>query len=158
MSSQEPFCPDCRRWLIPTTPWRLVGGHALDLEAVLSPTKGELVSTKHQTGRLPMHPVTRSLVRAIQENVWPGTAATEAFGLKTVAHAEALYAVVLSGKVTTEELDEALGDGPAITRLVSRAAGSSHPPIEYATGWEVAATELKQRKATKKDRRPGYES
>lgn len=109
--------------------------------------------------RLPLHPVTRSLVRAVRENVWPGPAVAEAFGLKTVEHAEALYAAVLSGAVTAEELDDALGDGPAITRLVAKATANPNPAIAFVTGWEAAATELAHRKARKKGRRrPGYES
>lgn len=108
--------------------------------------------------RLPPHPVTRSLTRAIRENVWPGPAAAEAFGLKTIKHAEALYAAVRSGEVTEDELDAALGDGPAITRLVTRSAANPHKAIEFVTGWEADAAKLMRRKAKKKGRRPEFES
>lgn len=108
--------------------------------------------------RLPHHPETRSLARAIRENVWPGPAAAEAFGLKTIEHAEALYAAVRSGEVTADELNAAFGDGPAITRLVARSAANPHKAIEFVTGWEGVAVESMRRKAKKKGRRPGFES
>lgn len=119
------------------------------------------MSTDHKPARnrrLPPHPVTRSLARAIQDNVWPGPAAAEAFGLKTIEHAEALYAAVRSGEVTADELDAALGDGPAITRLVARSAANPHKAIEFETEWEGAAAELMRQEVRKKGRRSGDEN
>lgn len=118
------------------------------------------MSTDNQPGLknwLPLHPVTEALLRAIRENVWPGPAAAEVFGLTTAEHAEALYAAVRSGEVTPEALDDALGDGPAITRLVANASANPNRSIAFKTGLEEEVAELKNRKSRRKGggREPG---
>lgn len=73
-----------------------------------------------------MKPVTEDFVHALALDIMPGHAANCDFGVNSTAILGAYQHVFRTGLVTPEELDQALGDGPALTELVRRGANSSN--------------------------------
>src|SRR5262249_35072172 len=65
-----------------------------------------------------VRPLPEHLIEALVLDVWPSHAACVDFGIKTTAHLGALQYAVRSDGVTAEELDEALGYGEKLQRLV----------------------------------------
>lgn len=83
----------------------------------------------------------------------------EAFGIKTVEHGEALFHALRSGEVELTELDQAILNGPAITKLVGGATSNPHKDLTYVTGWENRADDFQDqrtRRRKKTRRRPGF--
>ena len=67
-------------------------------------------------------------------DVWPSPAQVIDFGIASEAHYAALqYAV--GGDVTPEQLDEALGKGPALTALI-RPGNPYYGRVEFKTDWD----------------------
>ena len=65
-----------------------------------------------------IRPLTRALYEALKWDVWPSHAVCVDFGITSPAHLGALqYAVNYDG-VTLEQLDSALGNGPALQALI----------------------------------------
>lgn len=79
---------------------------------------------------------TRSLVEAIEMDVYPTAAAVVDFGVTDQAHYEALYYPVRAGEITAEQLDAALGNGPALTALARGARSNPHKEITFVTAWD----------------------
>lgn len=83
-----------------------------------------------------IHDTTRSLLEAIALDTWPTVAAQVDFGFTPQRHYEALYYPVRAGEISTEALDRALGDGPALTVLVAGARSNPHNDLRFATAWD----------------------
>ena len=49
---------------------------------------------------------------------------------------EALYYPVRAGEITLEQLDAALGDGPALTALVAGTVRNPHPGVVFRTAYD----------------------
>jgi hypothetical protein len=68
------------------------------------------------------------------DDVWPTAAAIQDFGLKSAEHYGALqYAVRYKG-VSVQDLDDALGCGPALTELITR--GNPYHGVKFETPWD----------------------
>lgn len=72
------------------------------------------------------------LVDCLVMDEWPSTATCTDFGIASPRHFAALRHAVGSG-VSPYQLDRVLGDGPAITRLVSATAGAYGVGVEFRT-------------------------
>jgi hypothetical protein len=79
---------------------------------------------------------TRNLVEAIWADEWPRNRAIVDFGIKSQAHYEALYFGLRDGRITPEQLDEALGKGEALTALARSARSNPHRGIVFRTDWD----------------------
>lgn len=88
-------------------------------------------------GAVKLRPLTTQPVESILLDAWPGHAAVVDFGLDSQQHYEALYYPVRSGEITPEQLEKALGDGPALTRLANDAPSNPHRGIVFRTSWDV---------------------
>lgn len=89
-----------------------------------------------------MKPVTENLIEAIMLDMMPRQAAMCDFGITSQEHYAALHFCVRQGHVTPEALDAALGDGPALTRLIT-ATTDQLPPndmipkgLVFVTPWD----------------------
>jgi hypothetical protein len=78
--------------------------------------------------------VTRGLIKALKRDEWPSNAACVDFGIKTSAHLGALQYAVISDGVTAVQLDEALGKGAEIQKLVSPQNPYRH--VTFQTDWD----------------------
>lgn len=65
---------------------------------------------------------------------------TENFGIRTVRHGAALIYAVHCG-VTAYDLDRVMGDGPAMTRLVSRLPNQPFPDVRFPSDYEMVLEE-----------------
>jgi hypothetical protein len=83
-----------------------------------------------------VRPVTRNLVEAIMLDMWPRTAAIVDFGLDDQEHYEALHAPIRAGEITDEQLDDALGNGPKLTKLVNACETNRHKGIVFKTSYD----------------------
>jgi len=84
-----------------------------------------------------IRPVTLNMVDSIMLDNF-GTlrpAALVDFGIDSEAHYEALYYPVRAGDITPEALDAALGDGPALTKLVD-VESNPHKGIVFKTAYD----------------------
>jgi hypothetical protein len=84
-----------------------------------------------------VRPVTSNLVESIYLDTWPRPAAIVDFGLDSQEHFEALYYPVRNGEIGEEALDKALGDGPALTKLVNGAPSNPHKGIVFSTAYDA---------------------
>jgi hypothetical protein len=77
---------------------------------------------------------TRSFYDRLMVDVWPTLAAARDFGVASRAHDAALREAVKAHGVTPEQLDRALGRGPALTALI----GPDNPyhGIAFRTPWD----------------------
>lgn len=78
----------------------------------------------------------RGLYEAIAFDLSPSMTATVDFGIASNRHWEALYYPIREGEITLEQLDEVLGDGPAITELVNAAPSNPHAGIVFSTPYD----------------------
>lgn len=86
-----------------------------------------------------IRPLTTQMFNAIMLDDWPGLAARADFGLmgpETQKHYEALYYPVRKGEITLETLNEALGNGPALTALVNGCESNPHKGIVFKTPYD----------------------
>ncbi len=91
-------------------------------------------------------PTAERLFKAIMADEWPdGMAALVDFGLDGYGSRdpdmrqkryEALHGPIRAKEITLEQLDAALGDGPALTRLVNRCRNNPHKGIVFTTAWD----------------------
>jgi hypothetical protein len=66
---------------------------------------------------------------------WPSPATVLDFGIDSSSHLGALQFAVGEG-ITPYDLDRVLGDGPAITQLVTSVPGQPYAPIVFRTTWD----------------------
>lgn len=85
-----------------------------------------------------MRSVTQDIWDSMLLDVWPRMAAVVDFGLDTQEHYNAFHEVVRQRLATIEELDEALGSGPALTKLARRGRNKS---IVFKTAYDDMPTE-----------------
>ena len=81
-----------------------------------------------------IRPLTRALYEALKWDVWPSRATCIDFGITSPAHLGALQYAVNSDGVTVEQLDRALGSGPALQALI----GPRNPYryVTFRTDWD----------------------
>jgi len=77
--------------------------------------------------------VTEDLFTSLVLDVWPRPAAIVDFGVDSQKHYEALAYPIRSEEITKEQLQEILGDGPAITKMVQSADSNPHKDIVFTT-------------------------
>ncbi len=82
----------------------------------------------------PIREVTKRVYDCLLADDCPSAAGVQDFGLKTAEHLGALRHAVRCHGVTLEELDDALGDGPAITALVRD--GNPYVGVAFETPWD----------------------
>src|SRR5437764_6298770 len=89
----------------------------------------------------PVREVTKRVYDCLLADDWPSAAGVLDFGLKTAEHFGALRHAVRCHGVTLEELDDALGDGPAITALVR--VGNPYAGVAFETPWDDIMISIK---------------
>ncbi len=88
-------------------------------------------------GIVMVRPLVQHLYDCLKAGVWPdGPTAITDFGIDSPAHYEALANAVVSGDITLQDLDAALGNGPLITRLTRKAGSNSNKEIVFRTPWD----------------------
>jgi hypothetical protein len=82
----------------------------------------------------PIRPLTRDLWEALKWDMWPSQAVCIDFGIASPAHLGALQYAVNHDGVTVEQLDRALGSGPALQALI----GPRNPYryVTFRTDWD----------------------
>ncbi len=81
-----------------------------------------------------IRPVTEAVYQALLLDVWPSPAGVQDFGLATADHLGALQWAVKEDGVTREQLDEALGNGPALQALISPT--NPYRNVVFRTAWD----------------------
>jgi hypothetical protein len=84
-----------------------------------------------QTGRQ----VTENLLLSLFVNAWPSVRGVEYFGIESDRHYRALQYAVKMHRVRLKELEQALGDGEAITALIR--PGNPYYGVTFKTPWDV---------------------
>lgn len=82
----------------------------------------------------PVRENTRDLYRSLRLDEWPSQATVVDFGIASTEHFGALQYAVIHDEVTLEELDQALGNGPAIQALISE--GNPYRRVIFRTDWD----------------------
>lgn len=104
-----------------------------------------------------VRPVTRSLIQAIALDVPPTPAAANDFGIASQEHYEALYYPLRNDEITFRQLDDAYGNGPKLTELVSAAPSNPHRAIVFETPWDhILGAPEKQEPAAERASVLGY--
>ena len=82
----------------------------------------------------PVRDVSREVYAAILADGWPSPAGVLDFGIDSPEHLGALQYEFRTGRVTVEQLDDALGWGPALTKLI----GEDNPyrGVTFKTEWD----------------------
>lgn len=88
-----------------------------------------------------VRPVTEKLFQAILLDCWPdGFAVCVDFGMdrknRQQVYESYYYYPIRAGEITAEQLDAALGNGPALTQLVRSCPSNPHKSIEIKTAWD----------------------
>jgi len=84
-----------------------------------------------------IRPLTKNLIEEIMMDLMPSSnAAVCDFGIKSQKHYEALHGPIRAGEITPEQLDAALGDGPALTNLVQGCESNRHKDIVFVTPYD----------------------
>ncbi len=81
-----------------------------------------------------IRPVTEAVYLALLLDVWPSPAGVQDFGLATADHLGALQWAVKADGVTKEQLDQALGKGPALQALIS--PNNPYRGVVFRTAWD----------------------
>jgi hypothetical protein len=84
---------------------------------------------------LPVREVAQTVYESFVLDVWPSAAGIKDFGLDSAEHYGALQYAVRHHGVTVEDLDVALGYGPALTELVRE--GNPYHGIRFTTVWDT---------------------
>ena len=79
--------------------------------------------------------VTKQFYRALIEDEWPSPAACVDFGIRSDRHLGALQHAVICDAVTLEQLDAALGNGPALQAFVST-TNPYRRDVTFRTDWD----------------------
>jgi hypothetical protein len=97
---------------------------------------GVMSATKEpaQNEHTDVRSVTRHVYASLLDDEWPTAAGVEDFGIKSTEHYGALQYAVRYHSVTVEELDDALGNGPAITPLIRD--GNPYRGVVFTTTWD----------------------
>jgi hypothetical protein len=83
-----------------------------------------------------VRPVTRGLIEAIALDMPPTPAAANDFGIASQQHYEAIYYPLRNDEITFKQLDDAYGNGPALTGLFNAASSNPHKGIVFETPWD----------------------
>ena len=89
---------------------------------------------QHTRKPLPVREVTRNAYDAIHADEWPSPAGVMDFGIDSRKHLGALRYEFRTGRVSLEQFDDALGWGPALTRLIK--AGNPSDGVVFKTAWD----------------------
>jgi hypothetical protein len=92
--------------------------------------------SRSEIDRPPLRDTTRGLIKAVTLDVWPSVATVVDYGIDSQEHYEALYHPLRHGDFTPQQLDAALGKGPALTELVNAAPHNPHKGIVFRTSWD----------------------
>ena len=79
--------------------------------------------------------MTDRLISAGCLDIWPDSATICDFGIDSSNHLGAIQWAVRHNTITPEELDNALGNGPELTRLI-RTKENPYGLIEFKTAWD----------------------
>lgn len=90
--------------------------------------------------------VTYNLFNSIMLDMWPRESAVVDFGLADYEHYQALYFPIRRGEISMEALDAALGNGKAITKLVSGCPSNSHVGIVFNIVYDDMTVESEVKK------------
>ncbi len=83
-----------------------------------------------------MKQFTAALINAACLDLWPSPATCIDFGLDTSSHFGALQYEIKRERVTSAELDAALGNGPELTKLVRRHSDNPYRFVTFTTAWD----------------------
>jgi hypothetical protein len=83
---------------------------------------------------LPVREVTRNAYDTILANDWPSPAGVMDFGIDSTEHLGALGYEFWTGRVSLEQFDDALGWGPALTKLIK--VGNPYYGVVFKTVWD----------------------
>ena len=92
---------------------------------------------EHGAGQVPptVRPVTESVYLCLLLDVWPSPAGVMDFGIKSQSHYGALQHAVREDEVTPGQLDQACGNGAALTSLIR--PGNPYYGVEFQTPWDA---------------------
>jgi len=92
---------------------------------------------KHGAGQVPprVRPVTQGVYECLLLDLWPTPSAVIYFGIESQRHYGALQHAVCEDEVTPEQLDQALGNGTALTALI-RPENPYHG-VGFKTVWDA---------------------
>jgi hypothetical protein len=90
----------------------------------------------------PVREVSRTAYNAILMDEWPSPAGVLDFGIASADHLGALQYEIRTGRVTLEQLDDALGWGPALTNLI----GDDNPyrGVQFTTQWDSVMVPIRE--------------
>jgi len=90
----------------------------------------------------PVREVSRDTYRAILADEWPSPAGVTDFGIDSPEHLGALQYELRTGRVTLDQFDDALGWGPALTKLI----GEDNPyrGVSFKTGWDDVMVPIRE--------------
>lgn len=91
--------------------------------------------------RLPVRMTALDLYESLLLDAWPGVPTTVDFGISTQAHYEALQYAVLNHDVSPEQLDDAMGSGPALTALIR--PDNPYFGVTFETPWDGIMESIK---------------
>ena len=90
----------------------------------------------------PVREVSREVYAAILADGWPSPAGVLDFGIDSPEHLGALQYEFRTGRVTLEQFDDALGWGPALTKLIGD--GNPYRGVAFKTGWDNLMVPIKE--------------
>ena len=90
----------------------------------------------------PVREVSRDAYHAILADEWPSSAGVLDFGIDSPGHLGALQYEFRTGRVTLEQFDDALGWGPALSKLI----GEQNPyrGVTFKTAWDNLMVPIKE--------------
>ena len=89
-----------------------------------------------------IRPVTRAVYEALRRDEWPSPAGCIDFGIRSEAHLGALQYAVINDGVSVEQLDEALGNGPALQALIS--PKNPYRNVTIRTDWDIMSEDAEE--------------
>ena len=90
---------------------------------------------------LPVREVARTVFECLLLDIWPTPAGINDFGLDSTEHYGALQYAVRYHDVTVEDLDDALGDGPGLTKLIRE--DNPYHGVTFTTTWDTIMVPIK---------------
>src|SRR4051794_15748332 len=107
-------------------------------------TEGNTMNRNHREkspASPPVREMTQELYHYLLLDIWPGVATMADFGIKTQAHYGALQYAVQHHDVSPERLDDAMGNGPALTALVR--PDNPYYGVRFQTPWDDIMVSIK---------------
>jgi hypothetical protein len=98
--------------------------------------------TKQPRNPLPIREVSRTAYDAILADEWPTPAGIVDFGIDSPDHLGALQYEFRTGRVSLQELDDALGWGPALTRLIRE--DNPYHGVTFKTRWDSIMVPIRE--------------